>query len=218
MFDPHSDGHRIDSLDELRTFYRQAHEGTRNKERPALDDATAAVAARCRFLTIGTFDADGNADVSPRGGPSGFLRVLDAGHLAMADLGGNNRLDTLENIIATGRVALLLITPGQTETVRVNGAAWISTDPDLLGGFDLPNTPKSAIVIRVESTYMHCAKAFMRSGMWDTEVWAELADVPDGAAVLSSQGVVELDRATIRQWLDGDYATALAEESTAPGA
>ena len=218
MFDPHSDDHRVGSLDELRTFYRHAHEGTRNKERPALDEATAAVAARCRFLTIGTFDAEGNADVSPRGGPSGFLRVLDSGHLAMADLGGNNRLDTLENIVATGRVALLLITPGQTETVRVNGAAWISTDPTLLAGFDLPNTPKSAIVIRVESTYMHCAKAFMRSGMWDTDVWAELADVPDGAAVLSSQGVVELDRATIRQWLDGDYATALAEENTAPGA
>lgn len=218
MFDPHSDDHRIGSLDELRTFYRHAHEGVRNKERPTLDDATAAVAARCRFLAIGTFDADGNADVSPRGGPSGFLRVLDQGHVAMADFGGNNRLDTLENIVTTGRAALLLITLGQTETVRINGSAWISTDPELLAGFTLPKPPKSAIVIRVETTYMHCAKAFMRSGMWNTEAWAELADVPDGAAVLSSQGVVELDRATIRQWLDGDYATALAEEGTAPDA
>ncbi|MEQ1701879.1 MAG: MSMEG_1061 family FMN-dependent PPOX-type flavoprotein [Ilumatobacteraceae bacterium] len=218
MFDPHRDDHRIGSLEQLRTFYRHAHEGTRNKERPALGEATAAVAARCRFLAIGTFDAEGNADVSPRGGPSGFLRVLDPGHLAMADLGGNNRLDTLENIVATGRVALLLITPGQTETVRVNGTAWVSTDPDLLAGFDLPKPPKSAIVVRVETTYMHCAKAFMRSGMWDTEVWAELADVPDGAAVLSCQGVVDVDAATTRQWLDDDYAAALAEERTAPGA
>lgn len=218
MFDPHSDGHRVGSLDALRTFYRHAHEGTRGKERPALDDASAAVAARCRFLAIGTFDADGNADVSPRGGPTGFLRVLDPQHLAMADLGGNNRLDTLENIVRTGRVALLLITPGQTETVRVNGAAWVSTDPDLLAGFDLPKPPKEAIVVRVETTYMHCAKAFMRSGMWDTEVWAQLADVPDGAAVLSCQGVVDVDAATTRQWLDDDYAAALAEEGTAPGA
>lgn len=218
MFDPHSDDHRVGSLDELRTFYRHAHQGTRNKERQALDDASAAVAARCRFLTIGTFDTAGNADVSPRGGPTGFLRVLDPQHLAMADLGGNNRLDTLENIVATGRVALLLITPGQTETVRVNGGAWISTDPALLSGFDLPKQPTSAVVIRVESTYMHCAKAFMRSGIWDTEVWAELADVPDGAAVLSCQGVVDVDAATTRQWLDDDYAAALAEEGTAPGA
>ena len=213
MFDPHHDDHRIDSLDRLRTFYRHARETTRNKERPALDDASAAVAARCRFLTIGTFDADGNADVSPRGGPTGFVRVLDPQHLAMADLGGNNRLDTLENIVATGRVALLLITPGQTETVRVNGAAWVSTDPDLLAGFDVPKVPTSAIVIRVESTYMHCAKAFMRSGIWDTDVWAELADVPDGAAVLSCQGVVDVDAATARRWLDDGYAEALAEEA-----
>lgn len=207
------DAHRIESLDALRTFYRHAHEGTRNKERPRLDDATAAVAARCRFLTIGTFDAEGNADVSPRGGPSGFLRVLDRGHLAMADLGGNNRLDTLENIVTTGRVALLLITPGQSETVRVNGAAWVSTDPDLLAGFELPKVPKSAVVVRVETTYMHCAKAFMRSGMWDTDVWAELADVPDGAAVLSCQGVVDVDASIARQWLDDGYAEALAAES-----
>lgn len=208
-----ADAHRIGSLDDLRTFYRHAHTGTRNKERPQLDAASTAVAARCRFLTIATFDADGNADVSPRGGPSGFLRVLDPQHLAMADLGGNNRLDTLENIVATGRVALLLVTPGQNETVRVNGAAWVTTDPDLLAGFALPKVPTSAIVVRVESTYMHCAKAFMRSGMWDQAVWAELADVPDGAAVLSCQGVVDVDAATARQWLDDGYAESLAAES-----
>jgi hypothetical protein len=208
-----NDGHRVESLDALRTFYRHAHEGTRNKERPQLDDATTAVASRCRFLTIGTFDAAGNADVSPRGGPSGFVRVLDPQHLAIADLGGNNRLDTLENVVTTGRVALLMITPGQSETVRVNGGAWVSTDPALLAGFDLPKVPKSAIVVRVETTYMHCAKAFMRSGMWDVDVWAELADVPDGAAVLSCQGVVEVDAATVRGWLDVGYAEALAEEA-----
>ena len=129
MFDPHNDLHRVGSLDELRTHYRHPHAGTRGKERPALDAASATVAERCRFATIGTFDVLGNADVSPRGGPSGFIRVLDPTHLAMADLGGNNRLDTLENIVATGRVALLLITPGKSETVRVNGAAFVSTDP-----------------------------------------------------------------------------------------
>ena len=196
MFDPHNDLHRVGSLDELRTHYRHPHAGTRGKERPALDAASATVAERCRFATIGTFDVLGNADVSPRGGPSGFIR-----------------LDTLENIVATGRVALLLITPGKSETVRVNGAAFVSTDPELLHGFQLPKPPKSAIVIRVETTYMHCAKAFMRSGMWDQSVWAELADVPDGAAVLSCQGVVDVDAETTRKWLDDDYAEALAVEA-----
>ena len=212
MFDPHNDTHRVETLDVLRTHYRHAHPGTLGKERPQLDEATATVAARCRFAAIGTFDADGNADVSPRGGPSGFIRVLSPTHLAMADLGGNNRLDTLMNIVATGKVALLLITPGQTETVRINGTAHISTHPDLLAGFDLPKMPKSAIVIRLDTTYMHCAKAFMRSGMWDTDVWAEMADVPDGSAVLASQGVVN-DAAATRVELDKDYQAELDRES-----
>ena len=214
MFDPHNDQHRVDTLDLLRTHYRHAHAGTIGKERPQLDDATAAVAARCRFAAIGTFDAEGNADVSPRGGPSGFIKVLSPTHLAMADLGGNNRLDTLMNIVATGKVALLMITPGQTETVRMNGTAHISTDPVLLASFDLPKVPKSAIVFQLDSTYMHCAKAFMRSGMWDTDVWAEMADVPDGSAVLASQGVVP-DAAATRAALDEGYKEALAEEAGA---
>jgi PPOX class probable FMN-dependent enzyme len=212
MFDPHNDAHRVASLEALRTFYRDAHEGTRNKERPVLDEATTVVAARCRFLAIATFDSEGNADVSPRGGPSGFVRVIDPHHLAIADLGGNNRLDSLENVVATGRVALLLITPGQTETVRINGAAWVTTDDHLLGSFTLAKRPKSAIVVRVETTYMHCAKAFMRSGMWDPQVWADLADVPDGAAVLSCQGVVD-DPGTTRRSLDESYRAALAAEA-----
>ncbi len=212
MFDPHNDLHRVDTLEVLRTHYRNAHAGTIGKERPQLDEATTAVAARCRFAAIATFDTDGNADVSPRGGPSGFIKVLSPTHLAIADLGGNNRLDTLMNVVATGRVALLLITPGQTETVRLNGSAHISTNPELLSSFDLPRVPKSAIVFRLETTYMHCAKAFMRSGMWDTDVWAEMADVPDGSAVLASQGVVDDETAT-RAALAADYAAELDREA-----
>ena len=212
MFDPHNDHHRVDTLEALRTHYRNARPLTLGKERPQLDDATAAVAASCRFAAIGTFDADGNADVSPRGGPSGFIKVLSPTHLAMADLGGNNRLDTLTNIVATGRIALLLITPGQTETVRLNGSAHISTDPELLASFDLPKVPTSAIVLQLDTTYMHCAKAFMRGGMWDTDVWAEMADVPDGSAVLASQGVVE-DAAATRALLDDDYKAELDSEA-----
>ena len=212
MFDPHNDQHRVDSLEVLRTHYRNAHPGTLGKERPQLDQATAAVAARCRFAAIGTFDADGNADVSPRGGPSGFIKVLSPTHLAIADLGGNNRLDTLMNVVATGKVALLMITPGQTETVRLNGTAHISVDPELLASFDLPTVPKSAIVFQLDTTYMHCAKAFMRSGMWDTDVWAEMADVPDGSAVLASQGVVE-DEAATRAALAHDYKAELDREA-----
>ena len=120
------------------------------------------------------------------------------------------------NIVATGRVALLMITPGHTETVRMNGTAHISTDPGLLASFDLPKVPKSAIVFRLDTTYMHCAKAFMRSGMWDVDVWAEMADVPDGSAVLASQGVVD-DEAATRAALAEDYRAELAHESGEAG-
>ncbi len=212
MFDPHNDLHRVENLEVLRTHYRHARPLTAGKERSRLDDATTAVAERCRFAMIGTFDADGNADVSPRGGPSGFIKVLSPTYLAIADLGGNNRLDTLMNIVATGKVAMLLVTPGQTETVRLNGTGHISTDPELLAGFDMPRVPKSAIVVHLETTYMHCAKAFMRSGMWDTDVWAELADVPDGSAVLASQGVVA-DEAATRAALAADYTAELEREA-----
>ncbi len=209
---PHHE-HRIDTLEGLRGLYREPTALVVHKERPELDEASQQFVARCRFAAVGTFDADGNPDVSPRGGQSGFVRVLDPGHLAIADLGGNNRLDTLQNVVASGRIALMMVVPGQSETVRVNGRAWVSADPDLLVGFTLPKVPKTAIVVAIETTYVHCAKAFMRGGMWDTEVWAELADTPDGAAILSCQRVADdADAPTVRRMLDDSYVAALAEE------
>lgn len=212
MFDPHNDLHRVETLEVLRTHYRHPRPLTSGKERPQLDEATTAVAANCRFAMIGTFDAEGNADVSPRGGPSGFIKVLSPTHLAIADFGGNNRLDTLMNIVATGKVAMLLITLGKPETVRLNGTGHVSTHPELLASFDLPRVPKSAIVVHLETTYMHCAKAFMRSDMWDVDAWAEMVDVPDGSAVLASQGVVD-DEAATRAALAADYAAELNREA-----
>jgi len=206
------DPHRIDSLDALRALYRPPSALTANKERPVLDAASHAFVERCRFASVATFDEHGNADVSPRGGPSGFIRVLSPDRVAIADLGGNNRLDTLQNVIATGRIALMLVVPGQSETVRINGAASLTTDPEVLAGFGLAKLPKSAIVVQVETTYVHCAKAFLRGGMWDADVWAVLADTPDGAAILSCQAVTGVDEATTRTWLDDSYEKALAEE------
>jgi PPOX class probable FMN-dependent enzyme len=206
------DQYRIGTLEALRAVYRQPSALTANKERPILDEASRAFVERCRFASVATFDRSGNADVSPRGGPSGFVRVLADDRLAIADLGGNNRLDTLQNVIDSGRIALMLVVPGQSETVRVNGAAWLTADPEVLAGFGLPKTPKSAIVVQVETTYVHCAKAFLRGGMWDQQVWAELADTPDGAAILSCQAVTDVDAVTTRQWLDSSYDQALADE------
>ncbi len=204
--------HRIATIEQLRQHYRQPSPLTVNKERAAIDAASRQFLERCRFAVVGTFDVDGSADTSPRGGPSGWIRVLDDTRIAMADLGGNNRLDTLQNVVATGRIAIMFVVPGQSETVRVNGAAYVTVDPDLLAGFVLPRDPKSAIVVELDTTYVHCAKAFMRGGMWDPDAWAELADTPDGATILSCQAVAEVTPEQIRGMLQDSYTSDLAAE------
>jgi predicted pyridoxine 5'-phosphate oxidase superfamily flavin-nucleotide-binding protein len=142
--------------------------------------------------------------------------TLDEKHLAVADLGGNNRLDSMRNIIETGRVGLLFIVPGQSETVRVNGEAWISTSAEVLDRFALPRRPKAAVVVRVQTTFVHCGKSIHRSGLWDPDAWAELAGTPDGAAILVCQGAVELDLVGSRARFDQAYAAEIARERT-PG-
>ena len=211
-----SDGgfqHTIDSLDALREVYREPSPMVVKKERPTLDQASTRFIELSRFAVVGTFDTEGRADTSPRGGESGYVRVLDDQHLVIADLGGNNRLDTLQNIIATGRIGLIFVLPGQSETVRVNGAACITTDPAILDAFDLPRVPKAAIGVTVEATYVHCAKAFRRGGMWDPNVWAELAGSPDAADIIACQWDNEFDAAAVRADLSAGYDAALAWEA-----
>ncbi len=202
----------ITTVEELRTLYRDPHPVVVQKEKAVIDAASRTFIERATFAAVGTFDADGAADVSPRGGPSGFIQVLDERRLAIADLGGNNRLDTMENILATGQVGILLVHPGKNETVRVNGRAWISRDPDLLARFPLPRTPVTAIGVEVVGTFIHCAKAFMRSGMWDPEVWSSFADAPDGADIIECQTGGAFAASLVRADLDRGYAEALAYE------
>lgn len=206
----------ITSREELRAIYRQPGSVVVAKERPVLDDATTTFLHRATFAVLSTFGADGGADASPRGGPGGFIQVLDERHLAIGDLGGNNRLDTIENVIATGQIGILAVHPGRSETVRVNGRAWVTRDPDVLARFPFARTPVSAIGVEVVGTYIHCAKAFMRSGMWDQDTWASFADAPDGADILACQRVVEVPASVVRDDLDQGYAAALEYERT-PG-
>jgi hypothetical protein len=210
------DAQRIDTVADLRSMYRDPSSIAGNKDRPQLDDASRQFIERSRFMLLGTHGSNGSADVSPRGGPSGFVLALDEHHVAIADLGGNNRLDSMRNIVETGKVGLLFIVPGQGETVRVNGDAWVTTSPEVLDRFSLPRRPKAAVVVRVETTFVHCAKAIYRSGLYDPEVYAELADTPDGAAILVCQGAVDADAMGSRARLEEAYEYELSRERT-PG-
>jgi PPOX class probable FMN-dependent enzyme len=139
-------------------------------------------------VVLASSDADGHMDATPRGGEPGFVKVLDAQTLLVPDAPGNNRLDTLENIVATGRLGTLFMVPGFDETLRVNGRAVLSTDPDDLAlCADVRRTPALVIRLMVESVYLHCAKAFMRSKLWDASHQADRAQLPSMAEMLRDQ-------------------------------
>lgn len=180
--------HQITTLPALRQLYGAARERSLKKEIPSLDAHAVRFIALSPFVVLASSDASGQMDASPRGGDAGFVKVLDAQTLLVADAPGNNRLDTLENIIATGRLGTLFMVPGFDETLRVNGRAVLSTDPaDLALCADARRTPSLVIRLTVESVYLHCAKAFMRSGLWDPSRHTDRAQLPSMAEMLRDQ-------------------------------
>ncbi|MGV2048715.1 pyridoxamine 5'-phosphate oxidase family protein [Agrobacterium sp. 22-209-1] len=152
----------------LRGLFEPTHALALQKCQDRLGEHAQEFIKRSPFLCIGTQNLEGKADVSPRGDPPGFVKVLDAHTLAIPDRPGNNRLDTLSNIIVNPIVGLLFIAPGFDDTLRVNGRATLSNDPELLKLMSVADRiPKLAIVVKVDEVFMHCAKAFRRSHLWD---------------------------------------------------
>jgi len=178
----------ITTLAALRALYGPARERSLKKEIPALDAHAVQFIGLSPFVVLASSDADGEMDASPRGGEPGFVKVLDAQTLLIPDAPGNNRLDTLENIVATGRLGLLFMVPGFDETLRVNGRAVLSTDPtDLALCADARRTPALVIRLTVESVYLHCAKAFMRSQLWNASRHTDRAQMPSMAEMMRDQ-------------------------------
>lgn len=134
---------------------------------------------RSPFLCIGSQNAEGKADVSPRGDPPGFVKVLDDRTLAVPDRPGNNRLDTLANIVANPNVGILFMVPGFDDTLRVNGRATLTRDPQVLTHMKVGDRlPNLAIVVTVSEVFLHCAKAFRRSRLWSAEERQNRAEMP----------------------------------------
>jgi PPOX class probable FMN-dependent enzyme len=175
----------ITTLPALRQLYGPARERSLKKEIPALDAHAVQFIGLSPFVVLASSDAHGHMDASPRGGEPGFVKVLDAQTLLLPDAPGNNRLDTLENIIATGRLGTLFMVPGFDETLRVNGRAVLSTDLAMCA--DARRTPGLVIRLTVDSVYLHCAKAFMRSKLWDASQQADRAQLPSMAEMLRDQ-------------------------------
>jgi PPOX class probable FMN-dependent enzyme len=169
----------------LRALYEMPNELVARKEIDHLDEHCKRYLAVCRFALVASADRDGRADVTPRGGPAGFISVLDDHLLAIPDATGNKRLDTFRNVVQTGRAGLLLLLPGRGQTLRINGRACVSTDPDLLAGLTaVGKPPRAALVLRAEEVFTHCPKAFVRSGLWDPATWPGKDEQPSPAAML----------------------------------
>lgn len=170
--------------EQLRDFYDSPMEVAIRKDIGEFDDYCRKLIAASPMLFVATHAEDGRADVSPRGGQPGFVTVLDDRHLAIPDATGNRRLDTLENIVASGRTALIFLIPGRDTTLRVNGRAAVTAAPDVLERLTpVGKPPKTAIVVEAEEVYMHCPKAFVRSKVWDPGTWPDPATLPTSAEV-----------------------------------
>ena len=197
--------HIIADESALRALFPPVHTLAALKSLPALDVHAQAFIKRAPFLCIGTTGADGTADVSPRGDPAGFVAILDDRTIAIPDRPGNNRLDTLSNIIANPNVGLLFIIPGFDDTLRVNGQASLVTDPDLLARLSMHDrAPRLAIVVRVQEVFLHCAKAFRRSRLWDPAAVQDRASMPSLMKILLDQTTGAPDDAAEMRRRDDD--------------
>ncbi|MET0344616.1 MAG: pyridoxamine 5'-phosphate oxidase family protein [Polyangiales bacterium] len=148
---------------------------------------TVQLIASAPFVALATSDAHGRCDVSPRGDPAGFVRVLDARTLLMPERPGNKIADSLRNILSNPHVALLFVIPGVPDTYRVNGRATLTTDAALLAPSAVEGkVPKLGILIDIEEAYTHCAKAFLRSSLWDPTSFVDRDTLPSHGALLKS--------------------------------
>lgn len=174
----------------LRARYREPSDTVRRKELPALDKHARNFLAMSPFLCIATADAQGRADVSPRGDPPGFVRVLDDTTLLIPDRSGNNRLDTMQNILENPEVALIVFVPGVEETLRIEGRAEIVAGHPALAACEMNGKiPEVGILVHVRGAMLHCAKALKRAKLWDPATQIERKSFPTLGQMITDLGV-----------------------------
>ncbi|MCX6465514.1 MAG: pyridoxamine 5'-phosphate oxidase family protein [Pseudonocardiales bacterium] len=176
----------VRTVEELAALYDAPMESSLAKEIDHLTDLHRAYVEASPFVLVATSGPDG-LDCSPRGDDPGFVRVADPRTLLLPDRRGNNRLDTLRNIVVDGRVGLLFLVPGVGVTLRVNGTASLSTDPELRESFAVRGTPPTTVVVvRTTAVYTQCPKALVRSHLWDADRHRDPADLPTVGAIMQA--------------------------------
>ena len=178
----------VRDTESLVSLYGEPSEVAVRKTLTRLDKHCRAFIAKSPFLVLGSAAAAGPADVSPKGDAPGFVQVLDDTTLLIPDRRGNNRLDGLRNVVENPHVALIFLVPGVGETLRVNGRAEITTDPALLTPLAVRGkAPATGLLVRVDEAFLHCAKAIMRSKLWDPETRIERKALPSLGRMIADQ-------------------------------
>ena len=193
--------------------YAAVSKGAQLKDIGRIDVHMGRFIALSPLCLIATADAAGKQDVTPRGDPPGGFKVLDEHTIALADRPGNNRLDTLKNLLENPEIALIFLLPGVSDTVRVAGTARLSVDPELLASMAVQGKePKCAVVISVRQAYLHCAKALLRSRLWSGDYAVPKGTFPSIARMVGDQvGLSEEEKKareaiTERAYRDGLWA------------
>jgi PPOX class probable FMN-dependent enzyme len=182
--------HLIATLEQLQSLYGEKMGASVIKEIDHINDAYRTLIEAAPFVAVATSGPEG-LDCSPKGDAAGFVRILDNKTLAIPDRPGNNRIDGFRNIVRDPRIALLFLIPGVGETLRVNGRAVISIDPDLMQSFAVNSKlPRCVLIVHVESIYFHCSKAIVRSKLWDESTKIDRKSLPSTGTIIAelSQG------------------------------
>ena len=169
----------VTSVEEIRATIAEPTQASVDKVIDRLDDYCRAIIAKSPFIMIASANPDGEPDISPKGDPLGFVRVLDEKHLAIPERPGNRRLDTFINLLDNPNVAIIFMIPGKGETLRVKGEARIVRDEALRETMAVKGRiPEFAMVVHVDQAMMHCPKSIVRSKLWEPDAWPDLSDTP----------------------------------------
>jgi PPOX class probable FMN-dependent enzyme len=179
------------------------------KQIDRLDEHCRDFIARSPFFVLATAGANGDCDVSPRGGPPGFVQVLDERRLVVPEYPGNRRADSHRNLLENPRAAMLFAIPGLRETLRVAGRACLTRDERLLASLGVDGRkPKLGIGLEVEEAFIHCAKAFIRSNLWEPDSWPQ--ELPSASAILRDHvDLPDLTTEDVAARLEESYAKTL---------
>ena len=178
----------IEDLSEIREIYGHPQERAVKKQLPRLEKHSRAFIELSPFLVIASTDPSGRCDASPKGDAPGFVRVIDDETLLIPDRLGNNRIDTIGNLLTCPGVGLIFFVPGLRETLRVNGKARITTDPAMLEPCTVQGkAPRSGILVTAEEVYFHCGKALIRSDLWNPEKMLKHSDFPALGRIIAEQ-------------------------------